>query len=134
MTTFIDLLITAGRFLVGLWPLMFLAVLVGVFKRQKGFKVALRTSIKGLVVAWAFFALLNSVFFIFKLDTFHLLPEDVNSRYFLALGLILAPLEVAILLEERHKRLAATSIEDMRALSPSEFETEDPSISPIPIS
>lgn len=123
MNTFLELLITVGRFLVGLWPLMFLAVLVGVLKRRKGFGAALRASIKGLMLAWAFFALLNMIFFIFKMDTFHLIPEKMNNIYFLCVGLILLPLEFAIVLEERHKKIDAQTIEEMRALSPSEFET-----------
>ncbi|KAF0110425.1 MAG: restriction endonuclease [Chloroflexi bacterium] len=123
MNTFLELLITVGRFVVGLWPLMFLAVLVGVLKRRKGFGEALRASIKGLMLAWAFFALLNLAFFIFRMDTFHLFPEEVNMKYFLAIGLILLPLEFAIVLEERHKKINANTIEEMRALSPSEFES-----------
>lgn len=122
MDTFVELTITIGRFLVGLWPLMFLAVLVGVFKLKKGFGVMLRSSIKALIATWGFFALLNLVFYFFKMDTFHLLPEDVNMKYFLCAGLMLLPFEIAILIEERHKKVDANTLEEMRSLSPSNFE------------
>ena len=122
MDTVLELLTTIGRFLVGLWPLMFVTVLVGVFKRRKGFGAMLRTSINALMISWGFFALLNLVFFFLKMDTFRLLPEDVNMKYFLSVGLILLPFEFAILLEERHKKICAHTLEEMRALSPSDFE------------
>jgi HJR/Mrr/RecB family endonuclease len=122
METFLELMVTAGRFIVGLWPLMFLAVLVGVFKRRKGFGAVLRGSINGLVAAWGFFALLNLLFHFLKMDTFHLLPQDLNMKLFLSVGLILLPFVVAILLEERHKRVDANTLEEMQALSPSKFE------------
>jgi HJR/Mrr/RecB family endonuclease len=123
MKTFLELLITAGRFIVGLWPLMFVALLFGVFKRGKGFGAFLRTSIKSLVFAWAFFALLNLVFYFLKMDTFHLFPVEINMKYFLSVGLLLLPLEVAIMLDEQHKKITAETIQEMRALSPSQFET-----------
>ncbi len=122
MNTFLELLITVGRFAVGLWPLMFLAVLFGVVKRRKGFGAVLRTSVNALMLAWAFFALLNLAFYFFKLDTFHLLPIEVNMKYFLSVGLILLPFEVAIVLEQRHKRIDAETLEELKALSPSDFE------------
>lgn len=122
MNTFLELLITIGRFAVGLWPLMFLAVLFGVVKRRKGFGAVLRTSVNALMLAWAFFALLNLAFYFFKLDTFHLLPIEVNMKYFLSVGLILLPFEVAIVLEQRHKRINAETLEELKALSPSDFE------------
>ena len=122
MDTFLELIITIGRFLVGLWPLMFVTVLVGVFKHRKGFGAMLRASIKALVVSWAFFALLNLVFYIFKLDTFQLLPEAINMKLFFSAGLILLPFEVAILMEERHKKIEANTLEEMQKLSASEFE------------
>lgn len=122
MNTFLELLITIGRFLVGLWPIMFLAVLVGVFKRRKGFRAMLRTSIKALVISWGFFALLNLIFYFTKMDTFRLLPEAINMKVFLSVGLLLLPFEVAVLLDERHMKVTARSLEEMRALSPSEFE------------
>ncbi len=122
MNTFLELLITVGRFAVGLWPLMFLAVLFGVVKRRKGFGAVLRTSVNALMLAWAFFALLNLAFYFFKLDTFHLLPIEVNMKYFLSVGLILLPFEVAIVLEQRHKRINAETLEELKALSPSDFE------------
>jgi HJR/Mrr/RecB family endonuclease len=122
MNTFLELLITVGRFAVGLWPLMFLAVLFGVAKRRKGFGAVLRSSVNALMFAWGFFALLNLVFYFFKLDTFHLLPVDVNMKYFLSVGLILLPFEFAIVLENRHKRIDAETLEELKALSPSDFE------------
>lgn len=122
MNTFLELLITVGRFAVGLWPLMFLAVLFGVVKRRKGFGAVLRTSVNALMLAWAFFALLNLAFYFFKLDTFHLLPIEVNMKFFLSVGLILLPFEVAIVLEQRHKRIDAETLEELKALTPSDFE------------
>ena len=122
MNTFLELKITVGRFAVGLWPLMFLAVLFGVVKRRKGFGAVLRTSVNALMLAWAFFALLNLAFYFFKMDTFHLLPVEVNMKYFLSVGLILLPFEVAIVLEQRHKRINAETLEELKALSPSDFE------------
>lgn len=123
MNTFIELLSTVGRFAVGLWPLMFLALLVGIFKRRNGFGVMLRTSIKALIGAWLFFGILNLVFYFFKMDTFHLLPEAIDQKYFFLTGVILFPFMVAIFLEERHRKVKADSIEQMRALSPHDFET-----------
>jgi|GEM_PF-350581 len=122
MNTFLELLITVGRFAVGFWPLMFVAVLFGVFKRRKGFGAVLRTSVNALMLAWAFFALLNLAFYFFRLDTFHLLPVEVNMKYFLSVGLILLPFEVAIVLEQRHKRINAETLEELKSLSPSDFE------------
>jgi HJR/Mrr/RecB family endonuclease len=122
MDTFFELLITFGRFLVGLWPLMFLAVLAGVIKRKKGFGAMLRTTIKALMASWGFFALLHMVFYFFKMDTFRLLPEDINMKVFLCVGLILMPFELAVMLEERHKKVKAETLEEMKALSASQFE------------
>jgi hypothetical protein len=122
MNTFLELIVTIGRFLVGLWPLMFLAVLVGVFKLKKGFGVMLRTSIKALVVSWGFFAVLNALFYFFKMDTFLLLPKDLNIRLFFSVGLILLPFEVAILMEERYRKVKADTLEEMKKLSPADFE------------
>jgi HJR/Mrr/RecB family endonuclease len=122
MDAFLELLVTAGRFVVGLWPLMFVALLFGVFKRGKGFGAFLRTSIKSLAFAWAFFAILNLTFYLLKMDTFHLLPEEVNLKFFLSVGLLLLPLEVAIILEDHHKHVTAETIQEMRALSPADFE------------
>lgn len=122
MDTFLELLITIGRFAVGLWPLMFLAVLFGVFKRKKGFGSVLRTSVNALMLAWGFFALLNLIFYFLKMDTFRLLPSDINMKLFLSVGLILLPLELAIVLEYRHKRINAETIEELKSLSPSDFE------------
>jgi len=122
MNTFLELLFTIGRFLVGLWPLMFLAVLAGVFKHKKGFGTMLRTSVKALMASWGFFALLHLVFYFFKMDTFRLLPAEVNMKAFLCVGLILLPFEIAIILEERHKKIKADTLEEMKSLSASQFE------------
>jgi len=122
MNTFLELIKTTGQFLVGLWPLLFLTVIVGVFRLKKGFGAMLRTSIKALVASWAFFAVLNLIFYFLKLDTFHLLPESINMKLFLSTGLMLLPFEVAILLEERHKKIKADTLEEMQRLSPSDFE------------
>jgi len=122
MDTFVELMITVGRFLVGLWPLMFLALLLGVFKRRKGFGAMLRTSVSALTAAWGFFALLHLVFYFFRMDTFRLLPEDINMKAFFSVGLLLAPFMLAIVLEERHKKVKADTLEEMKALSASQFE------------
>lgn len=122
METILELLTTAGRFLVGLWPVMFVVLLFGIFKRREGFGTMLRTSIKSLVVTWVLFAILRAVFYFLKTDTFHLIQEPENSRYFLLVGLILLPLALAIAFEERRKHHIVKSIEDMQVLSPSEFE------------
>ncbi len=122
MDTIVELTITIGQFLVGLWPIMLITILFGVFKLRKGFGAMLRTSIKWLVGSWAFFAVLNFVFYIFKMDTFHLLPEAINQKLFLSVGLILLPFEVAILIEERHKQIKADTLEEMQKLSPKDFE------------
>lgn len=122
MDTIVDLAITTGQFLVGLWPIMLITILFGVFKLRKGVGAMLRTSIKWLVGSWAFFAVLNFVFYIFKMDTFHLLPEAINQKLFLCVGLILLPFEVAILIEEHHKQIKADTLEEMQRLSPKDFE------------
>ena len=122
MDTLIELLTTAGRFLVGIWPVMFVFVLVGIVKRKYGFSTALRTSIKALVLAWVIFAILRALFIFLKMDTFHLIQEPLNSRAFLLVGLALLPLVFALVLEERRKQHVIRSIEDMQVLLPSEFE------------
>lgn len=122
MDTIIELLTTAGRFLVGLWPVMFVFVLVGIGKRKYGFSTSLRTSIKALVLAWVLFAVLRAVFTFLKMETFHLIQEPLNSRAFLLVGLALLPLVFALVLEERRKHHVIRSIEDMQVLLPSEFE------------
>lgn len=122
METILELLSTIGRFLVGLWPVMFIMVLVGIFKRKEGFKTMLRTSIKALIFSWVFLAVLRAVFFFLKLETFKLIPEPANSIYFLLVGMLLLPLVCAIVLEERRHRFIIKSIEDMQGLSASEFE------------
>jgi len=122
MNTFLELLTTIGRFAVGLWPVMFIALLIGIFKRREGFGTMLRASIKALIISWAVFAVLRSLFHFLKMETFVLIPEPTNSRLFLIVGLLLLPLVVAIVLEERRRHFIIKSIEDMQALSPSEFE------------
>ena len=62
MDTILELLTTAGRFLVGTWPVMFVVLLFGIFKRRDGFGTMLRLSIKSLVVTWVLFAVLRAVF------------------------------------------------------------------------
>lgn len=122
MDTILDLLTTAGRFLAGIWPVMFVVVLFGIAKRRDGFKTMLRTSIKSLVVTWVFFAILRAVFHYLELETFQLLPQPEDTRYFLIVGLFLLPLALAIALEEHRKHQMIKSIDDMQLLSPSEFE------------
>lgn len=122
MDTILELLTTVGRFAVGLWPVMFIALLIGIFKRRKGFGTMLRASAKALIISWALFAVLRSVFHFLNMETFVLIPEPANSRLFLIVGLLLLPLVVAIVLEERRRHFIIKSIEDMQALSPSEFE------------
>lgn len=122
MNTFIELLTTAARFVVGLWPLMFVLLIVGIIKRRSGFGVMLRTSIKALIAAWLFFAILHLVFFFIKMDTFHLLPEAIDQKLFLLSGLLLFPFVVSIFLEERKRKIKADTIEQMRALTPEDFE------------
>ncbi|NTW09263.1 MAG: restriction endonuclease, partial [Anaerolineaceae bacterium] len=122
MDTILELLITAGRFLAGIWPVMIVVVLFGIAKRRDGFKTMLRTSIKSLVVTWVFFAILRAVFSYLEMETFQLLPEPADTRYFLFVGLFLMPLALAIALEEHRKHQMIKSIDDMNLLSPSEFE------------
>jgi hypothetical protein len=122
MKTFIELLTTAARFIVGLWPLMFVLLIVGIIKRRSGFGAMLRTSIKALIGAWLFFGILHLVFYFLKMDTFHLLPESVDQKFFLLSGLLLFPFVVSIFLEERKRKIKAETIEQMRALTPEDFE------------
>lgn len=122
MDTILELLTIAGGFIVGFWPVMFVVLLFGIFKRRDGFGTMLRLSIKSLVVTWVLFAVLRAVYHFLEMDTFHLIPEPENSRYFLIVGLFLLPLAFAIVLEEARKRRVIKSIEDMLLLSPSEFE------------
>lgn len=122
MDTILELLSTLGRFAVGLWPVMFVMLLIGIFKRREGFGTMLRASAKALIITWAVFAVLRSLFHFLEMETFALIPEPANSRLFLIVGLLLLPLVVAIVLEERRRHFIVKSIEDMQALSPSEFE------------
>ena len=122
MNTFIELLTTAARFVVGLWQLMFVLLIVGIIKRRSGFGAMLRTSIKALIAAWLFFGILHLVFYFVKMDTFHLLPESVDQKFFLLSGLLLFPFVVSIFLEERKRKIKAETIEQMRALTPEDFE------------
>jgi len=122
MDTILDLLLIAGRFLAGLWPLMFLALIVGIIKSNKGFAISFRLTVKALLISWGFFALLHLAFFLLKMDTFKLIPEPANSQFFLVVGLALIPFAFAMVMEERHNHLTADSIAEMRALSPAEFE------------
>lgn len=122
METIIELLTIAGGFIVGLWPVMFVVLLFGIFKRRDGFGTMLRVSIKSLVVAWVLLAILRAVYHYLALESFHLIAEPENSRYFFFVGLFLLPLALAIVLEEARKRRVIRSIEDMKILSPTEFE------------
>ena len=122
MQTIMDLSIIAAKFLVGLWPVMFLALLIGIAKRQNGFGVALRSSIKGLIISWGLFAILRLTFYMMKMETFHLIAEPGDTSLFLATGLMLFPFMVALLLEERRKKFTASTLADIRSLSPSDFE------------
>jgi hypothetical protein len=118
MKTIMDLAILAAKFLVGIWPVMFLALLIGIAKRQSGFGAVIRSSTKALIVTWGLFAVLKSVFFLMKMDTFHLFAEPLDTRLFLGIGLLLFPFEVALLLEEKRKKFTASTLEDIRSLSP----------------
>jgi len=123
MKTVVDLLIFAGRFLAGLWPLMFLSLFIGIIKSNKGFGISFRLVIKWLLISWGIFAMLHLVFFLLSMDTFELIPEPANSQAFLIVGLVLIPFAFAMVLESRQNHLTADSIAEMRSLSPSEFET-----------
>lgn len=122
MQTFLDLLMIAAKFAVGLWPAIFLCLLIGIAKRENGFGSAMRSVIKGLIISWGAFAILRLVFFLLKMETFHLIPEPGDTSLFLAIGLLLFPFEVALLLEERRKKYTATTLEEIRSLSPADFE------------
>ena len=87
METILELLTTAGRFLVGMWPVMFVVLLFGIFKRRDGFGTMIRLSIKSLVIAWVFFAILRVVFNYFHMDTLQLIEEPENTKCFLIVGL-----------------------------------------------
>jgi HJR/Mrr/RecB family endonuclease len=115
-------MIIAAKFLVGIWPVMFVTVLVGIAKRQKGFGAVLRSSLKGLIISWGLFAVMRLVFYIMKMETFHLIAEPLDTSLFISIGLLLFPFEVALLLEEKRKRFNASTLEDLRSLTPSEFE------------
>jgi hypothetical protein len=123
MKTVVDLLIFAGRFLAGLWPLMLLSLFIGIIKRNKVFGISFRLVIKWLLISWGIFAMLHLVFILLTMDTFELIPEPANSQAFLIGGLVLIPFAFAMVLESRQNHLTADSIAEMRSLSPSEFET-----------
>jgi hypothetical protein len=122
MQTLLDLLIIAAKFLVGFWPVMFITVLVGVSKRQKGFGAVLRGSVKALIASWGVFASMRLVFYTMKMETFHLISEPTDTALFISVGLLLFPFMVALLLEEKHKKFNAETLEDLRSLSPADFE------------
>ncbi|MHC1740169.1 MAG: restriction endonuclease [Anaerolineaceae bacterium] len=122
MQTFLDLLLIAAKFIVGLWPLMFLALFFGIGKRQSGFGAAMRSGLKGLIISWGFFAILRLVFYLLKMETFHLFGEPGDTSLFLAVGLLLFPFMVALLLEEKRKKFTASTLEEIRSLSPADFE------------
>lgn len=122
MDTILELLTIAGGFIVGLWPVMFVVLLFGIFRRRDGFGTMLRVSIKSLVITWVLIAVLRAVYRYMELETFQLIPEPDNARTFMFVGLFLLPLALAIVLEEARKRRVIKSIADMQLLSPSEFE------------
>ncbi len=122
MNTILDLAIVAAKFLVGAWPVMFLVLLIGVVKRQKGFGAVLRSSTLALIVTWGLFAVAKMVFYLMKMETFHLIDEPLDTRLFLGVGILLFPFMVAILLEERRKKYTASTLEELRSLSPADFE------------
>jgi len=122
MNTILDLAIVAAKFLVGAWPVMFLVLLIGIAKRQKGFGAVLRSSTLALIVTWGLFAIVKMVFYLMQMETFHLISEPLDTRLFLGLGILLFPFMVAILLEERRKKYTASTLEELRSLSPADFE------------
>lgn len=122
MSTIMDLAILAAKFLVGAWPIMFLMVLVGVAKRQNGFGVALRSSTQALIISWGVFAIMRVGFYLMRMETFHLIAEPLDTQLFLAVGLMLFPFIVALLLEEKRKKFTASTMADIRSLSPADFE------------
>ncbi len=122
MKTIMDLAIVAAKFLVGCWPVMFLALLIGVIKRQNGFGAVLRSSFKALIVSWGLFAVVKSGFYLMKMETFHLIADSLDTQLFLGVGLMLLPFEIAFLLEERRKKFTASTLEEIRSLSPADFE------------
>ncbi|MEA5077871.1 MAG: restriction endonuclease [Anaerolineaceae bacterium] len=122
MNTILDLAIVAAKFLVGAWPVMFVVLLIGIAKRQKGFGAVLRSSTLALIVTWGLFAIAKMVFYLMEMETFHLITEPLDTRLFLGLGILLFPFMVAILLEERRKKYTASTLEELRSLSPADFE------------
>lgn len=122
MKTIMDLSIIAAKLLVGAWPIMFLALLIGIGKRHNGFGSALRSSTKALIISWGIFAILRVIFYMMKMETFHLIAEPLDTRLFLGVGLLLFPFIVALLLEEKRKKFTASTLGDIRSLSPSDFE------------
>jgi restriction system protein len=122
MDTIMELLITAGRFLAGIWPLMIVVVFFGIAKRRDGFKTMLRASVKSLVITWVLFAVLRTLFRYLAMDTFHFIAEPKDSQYFMMTGLFLLPMALAIALEEHRKHRMIKTIEDLQLLTPSEFE------------
>ncbi|MPN04074.1 hypothetical protein SDC9_151310 [bioreactor metagenome] len=97
-------------------------MLIGIAKRQKGFGAVLRSSTLALIVTWGLFAIVKMVFYLMQMETFHLIAEPLDTRLFLGLGILLFPFMVAILLEERRKKYTASTLEELRSLSPADFE------------
>ena len=122
MDTILDLLIIAGGFAIGAWPVIFVTLLFCFSKRRDDFGSKVRYSIKSLVIAWVLFAVLRLVYRYFALDSLQLIPEPENTRYFFITGVALLPLALAIIYEEIRKHRTIKSIEDMMLLSPTEFE------------
>ncbi len=129
MIPFAEMLTIAGRFLAGMWPVMFMVVIVALFKRRDGVTGLIYTAVKALAFTWCGFALIRAFFTFYDLygnpvlkEPFYLLPKDMDANTFLAVGVILLPLFVAVLVDEHRKRYAVKSLEDMQSLSPADFE------------
>lgn len=129
MISFSEILTIIGRFLAGMWPVMFLVVIVGLFKRRNGVTGFLHTAVKGLALTWCVFALIRAFFIFYDLygnpvlkESFTLLPKETDARVFLVVGIVLLPLFAAVLIDEHRKRYAVKCLDDMKALSPADFE------------
>ncbi len=129
MHPFIEILYIVGRLLVGMWPIMFLVLLIELLKHRDSFSEWLSAVVKALALTWCFFALLRAFFIYYPFYNqtstqvpFSLLPADIDPKVFLAVGLILLPLFLAILVEDYRKRYAVKTLEQMQSLSARDFE------------
>lgn len=114
--------IQIARFLAGAWPILLCAVLLGGVKKSEKFGRRLRRSLRALVIAWGFFALIRIVLSLNHIAPLPLIEEPLSSNLFLAFGLLLIPVDLALVMDERRRSLDAQTIEDLRSLSPSDFE------------